>query len=130
VALSESKREKPDTYQTLVKLTIVTANGKLTVAGTVFGDQPRIVDMDGLPVETDLGSHMLYIMNHDKPGLIGAVGTILGDAKINIADFTLGRIPGKNKAVALITVDEAVPDNIINAISKVSQVERVLALKF
>jgi len=130
VALSETKREKPDTYQTLVKLAIVTAEGTLTVAGTVFGDQPRIVDMGGLPVETDLGHHMLYIKNHDKPGLIGAVGTILGDAKINIADFTLGRIPGKNKAVALITVDEAVPEAILKSIAGVSQVERVLALKF
>jgi D-3-phosphoglycerate dehydrogenase len=130
IALSETKREKPSNYQTLVSLTVVTAAGKHTVAGTVFGENPRIVDMDGLPVETDLGKHMLYVVNHDKPGLIGAVGTILGDAKINIADFTLGRIPGKNKAVALITVDDAVPQNILTAISKVSQVERVLALKF
>jgi len=130
VALSETKREKPGTYQTLVSLTIVTADGKNTVAGTVFGDNPRIVDMNGLPVETDLGKHMLYIFNQDKPGLIGAVGTILGDAKINIADFTLGRIPGKNKAVALITVDDPIPEAILKAIAKVSQVERVLALRF
>ena len=130
IALSETKREKAATYQTLISLTIVTAEGKRTVAGTVFGEHPRIVDMDGLPVETDLGKHMLYIVNQDKPGLIGAVGTILGDAKINIADFTLGRIPGKNKAVALITVDDPVPENIISAISKLAQVERVLALKF
>lgn len=130
IALSETKREKPATYQTLVSLTVVTASGKNTVAGTVFGEQPRIVDMNGVPVETDLGKHMLYVVNHDKPGLIGAVGTILGDAKINIADFTLGRIPGKNKAVALITVDDAIPESILAAISKLTQVERVLALKF
>ena len=130
VALSETKREKPETYQTLIKLTVITSDGKHTVAGTVFGEHPRIVDMNGLPVETDLGHHMLYIANHDKPGLIGAVGTILGDAKINIADFTLGRIPGKNKAVALITVDDPVPEAILKDIAKVSQVERVLALKF
>jgi D-3-phosphoglycerate dehydrogenase len=130
VALSETKREKPATYQTLVSITVVTAAGKNTVAGTVFGENPRIVDMNGIPMETDLGKHMLYVVNHDKPGLIGAVGTILGDAKINIADFTLGRIPGKNKAVALITVDDQIPESILTAISKVTQVERVLALKF
>jgi len=130
IALSETRREKPATYQTLVSVTVVTAKGQNFVAGTVFGEHPRIVDINGVPVETDLGKHMLYIVNLDKPGLIGAVGTLLGDAKINIADFTLGRIPGKNKAVALISVDEAIPEKIISAIAKLAQVERVQALVF
>jgi D-3-phosphoglycerate dehydrogenase len=130
IVLSETKREKPANYQTLISVTVVTATGKNVVAGTVFGEHPRIVDINGVPVETGLGKHMLYIVNLDKPGLIGAVGTILGDAKINIADFTLGRIPGKSKAVALISVDDPIPEAIITAIARLSQVERVQALKF
>ena len=130
VALSETKRDKPSKYQTLISVTVITVTGKNIVAGTVFGEHPRIVDINGVPVETDLGKHMLYVVNLDKPGLIGAVGTILGDAKINIADFTLGRIPGKSKAVALISVDDPIPEGITSAISKLSQVERVQALKF
>lgn len=130
IGISETKREKSATYQTYVCVTVVTAQGQNVVAGTVYGENPRIVDIDGVPVETGLGKYMLYVLNLDKPGLIGAVGTILGEAKINIADFTLGRIPGKNKAVSLISVDEPVPEAVITAIAKVSQVERVQALKF
>jgi D-3-phosphoglycerate dehydrogenase len=130
IVLSETKRDKSAAYQTLISVTIVTAKGESFVAGTVFGEHPRIVDIDGVPVETDLGRHMLYIVNLDKPGLIGAVGTILGDAKINIADFTLGRIPGKSKAVALISVDDPLPEKITAAIAKLPQVERVQALAF
>ncbi len=130
VALSETKRDKSDSYQTLIKITVVTAKGNNVVAGTVFGEHPRIVDIEGVPVEAGVSSRMLYIVNLDKPGLIGAVGTILGDAKINIADFTLGRIPGKNKAVALISIDGNLPEKAVTEISKLQDVERVQALKF
>jgi D-3-phosphoglycerate dehydrogenase len=73
---------------------------------------------------------MLYVLNHDKPGLIGAVGSTLGANGINIANFNLGRIPGKNKAVALVSVDEPIPEKILEAISKLEQVERALVLRF
>ncbi|MBU6475463.1 MAG: phosphoglycerate dehydrogenase [Alphaproteobacteria bacterium] len=130
IALSETRRDKSEAYQTLISVTVVTAAGKNVVAGTVFGEHPRIVDIDGVPVETGVGKNMLYIVNADKPGLIGAVGTLLGDAKINIADFTLGRIPGKNKAVALISIDEKIPEDIVGKITKLPHVERAQALKF
>jgi D-3-phosphoglycerate dehydrogenase / 2-oxoglutarate reductase len=73
---------------------------------------------------------MLFIQNLDKPGLIGAVGTLLGNANVNIADFNLGRIPGKNKAIALISVDTPVGAKIIDDIDALEQVERVTVLRF
>ncbi|MCE9507668.1 MAG: phosphoglycerate dehydrogenase [Alphaproteobacteria bacterium] len=130
IGISETKREKSATYHTQICVTVVTEKGQSTVAGTIFGESPRIIDIDGVPTETALGKYMLYVLNLDKPGLIGAVGTILGDAHINIADFNLGRIPGKNKAIALISVDDPIPEKIVAAIAKLTQVERVQALKF
>lgn len=130
IGISETKRDKSENYQTQVRVTVVTAKGKHIVAGTVFGEYPRIIDIDGMTTETALGKNMLYIVNHDKPGLIGAVGTILGENNINIADFNLGRIAGKGKAVALITIDEPISEDIITAIAKLKQVERVQQLKF
>jgi len=130
IGISETKREKSATYQTQICVTVVTEKGQNFVAGTIFGEHPRIIDIDGVPTETALGRHMLYVLNLDKPGLIGAVGTILGDAHINIADFNLGRIPGKNKAIALISVDDPIPEAIVAAIARLSQVERVQALQF
>jgi len=130
IGISETKRDKSANYHTLLRVVVVTSKGRNVVAGTVFGEHPRIVDIDGVPTETALGKNMLYVVNLDKPGLIGAVGTILGENSINIADFNLGRIPGKNKAVALITIDDPIPEKIITSIAGLSQVERVQALKF
>ncbi len=131
IAISETKREKAADYQTLVRVTVKTPAGEINLAGTVFGgEHPRIIDINGVPAEAAIGKEMLYILNLDQPGLIGAVGTILGENKINIADFNLGRIPGKNKAVALISVDDPITEKVIAAIGRLSQVERVQALKF
>lgn len=130
IVISETKREKSANYQTLVRVTVVTEKQTHTVAGTIFGENPRIVDMDGVPTETSLNPQMLYIVNLDKPGLIGAVGTLLGDAGVNIADFNLGRLQGKNKAVALVSTDGDIPQTLVDKIAKLSQVEQVKVLKF
>ncbi len=130
IDLSETKKDKSSTYQTLISVTVVTASGSNVVAGTVFGEHPRIVDINGVPVEAGVGKNMLYIVNADQPGLIGSLGTLLGDANINIADFTLGRISGKKKAIALISIDEKISEGIVDKIAKLPHVERVQALEF
>lgn len=131
IAISETKREKASNYQTQIRVVVVTDKGENYVSGTVFGgEHPRIVDIDGVPTECPVGKNMLFVVNHDKPGLIGAVGSLLGNANINISDFNLGRIPGKNKAIALVSVDDVIPEAIIAKISQLAQVEQVKVLKF
>lgn len=131
IAISETKREKSEAYHALLRVTVVTDKGEHHVAGTVFGDtHARIVNIDGVPTEAGVGAHMLYIRNHDKPGLIGAVGTLLAESGINIADFNLGRIPGQNKALALVAVDDPIPHELVEKIATLPQVERVQALRF
>jgi len=131
LAIAETKREKAKDYQTLIRVTIKGKDSTATFAGTIFGgEHPRIVDINGVPTESALSKEMLYVENLDKPGLIGALGTILGNAKINISDFNLGRIPGKDKAIALVSVDEYIPEHIVNAIKNIQQVERVQLLRF
>jgi D-3-phosphoglycerate dehydrogenase / 2-oxoglutarate reductase len=131
IGISETKREKAANYQTQIRFTIVTDKGQNTVAGTVLGgEMTRIVEIDGVPTEFALGKHMLYVLNHDKPGLIGSVGSVLGDNGINIADFNLGRIPGKNKAIATVLTDDPISDAVLAQIDALEQVERVKALKF
>lgn len=131
ITISETKRDRAEGYQALIRVTIETDKGSHCVAGTIFGEQlPRIVNIDGVPTEAGVAAHMLYVRNLDKPGLIGAVGTLLADAGINIADFNLGRIPGKDKALALVAVDDPIPSDVIEKISKLAQVERVQPLRF
>ncbi|MBI1214850.1 MAG: phosphoglycerate dehydrogenase [Alphaproteobacteria bacterium] len=131
ISVAETKRDKNQDYQTLIRVTVKGKDLISTVAGTLFGgEHPRIVDIDGLPSEAVLKGYMLFVLNEDKPGLIGAVGTILGDKNINIADFNLGRIPGKDRALAIIAVDEKIPDDVIEQISAIKQVLRAQLLQF
>ena len=84
------------------------------VAGTVFSDgRPRLIQVKDINLDAEFAPHMLYVVNEDKPGFIGKFGTVLGDAKVNIANFTLGRSAPGQDAIALIEVDGAVPDAVV-----------------
>ncbi|MEK9661463.1 MAG: phosphoglycerate dehydrogenase, partial [Alphaproteobacteria bacterium] len=92
IDVSEVRHDRDSDYQTLVRLTVTTENQTRSIAGTLFGgDKPRVVNVKGVPMEAELGPHMLYVTNDDKPGLIGRLGTVLGEAGVNIATFHLGR---------------------------------------
>ena len=92
IAVTTIHQEQIEGYQTLIRLRVSTERGERSVAGTLFHEQrPRLVEIHGIEIEAQLGPHMLYVRNQDKPGLIGALGQALGDAGINIATFHLGR---------------------------------------
>ncbi len=82
-----------------------------SVAGTVFSNtRPRLIQIKGIDMDAEFAPHMLYITNEDKPGFIGRLGTLLGDAGVNIANFNLGRSAPGADAIALLEVDEPVAD--------------------
>jgi D-3-phosphoglycerate dehydrogenase / 2-oxoglutarate reductase len=123
--------ERVDGYQTLVRLEVLTERGARSLAGTLFqGEKPRLVEIRDIPIEAQLGPHMLYVRNEDKPGLIGALGGALGAAGVNIATFHLGRdAPGGN-AIALIEVDEPAEEDVLAALRGLPHVVQVKALRF
>ncbi|MDP6775118.1 MAG: NAD(P)-dependent oxidoreductase, partial [Rhodospirillales bacterium] len=130
IDVAEVSHERAAPYQTLIRLTVKTETQTRGVAGTLFGERPRLVEVKGIPVEAELGPHMLYITNLDKPGLIGGLGTILSDAGINIATFHLGRAEVGGDAVALIEIDAPAPDAVMAEIHRLPQVKQVNALTF
>jgi len=131
IGVSEVRTDREGDYQTLIRLTVVTENQSRSVAGTLFGgDRPRIVDVKGVPMEAGLGSHMLYVTNEDKPGLIGRLGTVLGDAGLNIATFQLGRTATGGDAIALVEVDQEVPADVLKAVAALPNVVQAKALNF
>ena len=114
-----------------MRLTVLTEAQARTIAGTIFnGDQPRIVEITEIPMDARLGPNMLFVSNHDRPGLIGGLGTILGNAGINIATFNLGRNHAGGDAIALIEVDEAPAEPVMDQIKALPNVVRVKALQF
>ncbi|MDE0780302.1 MAG: phosphoglycerate dehydrogenase [Alphaproteobacteria bacterium] len=131
IEVSEVRTDREGDYQTLIRLTVVTDQQTRSVAGTLFGgDRPRVVDVKGVPMEAELGSHMLYVTNEDQPGLIGGLGTVLGDAGLNIATFQLGRNKPGGDAIALVAVDQAVPADVLVKVTELPNVVQAKALNF
>jgi D-3-phosphoglycerate dehydrogenase len=131
INISETRQERAGPYQTLIRLTVVSEARTRTVSGTLFnGDQPRIVEIEGISMDARIGPHMVFVANDDQPGLIGRLGTVLGDAGINIATFHLGRNRPGGDAIALIEIDEAPPADVIERVRTLPHVVRVHTLRF
>ncbi|WP_221792723.1 phosphoglycerate dehydrogenase [Aquisediminimonas sediminicola] len=127
----EVRHDREGDYHTLVRVSVHTADGEKSVAGTLFGNgQPRLVEMFGIKVEADLDGDMLYIVNEDAPGFIGRVGSLLGEAGLNIGTFHLGRRSAGGEAILLLSMDAAIPETVLGAASKLPGVKTVKALKF
>jgi D-3-phosphoglycerate dehydrogenase len=131
IDVASVRHERDCDYQTLVRLTVTTERGDRSVAGTLFaGDKPRLVEVKGIPIEAELGPQMLYIANEDKPGIIGALGTTLGDAGVNIATFHLGRVAPGEDAIALIELDGKVDPGVIAQVRALPHINQATLLRF
>ena len=130
IDVTEVTHERPGGYQTLIRLTVTTETQTRGLAGTLFNDEPRIVEIKDTRIDARLGPHMLYITNEDKPGLIGDLGTTLGDAGVNIATFHLGRAAPGGSALALIEVDEPLDDALMARVRALPHVMQAKMLHF
>ena len=127
----EIRHDREGDYHTLLRVTAGTADGERTIAGTLFGNKaPRLVEIFGIEVEAELTGRMLYIVNTDAPGFIGSLGTTLGEAGINIATFNLGRRAAGGEAVALVAIDEDVPEGVVKQLCALTGVREVVPLRF
>ena len=125
IALKESYIDEAERAESLIRLTVTTAKRKFAIVGTIYRGEPRIVRLFGVPMDAAFDPSMIYVRNDDKPGFIGEVGRILGDAKVNIATFYLGRMAEGGEAVCLISVDGEVSDETAAAIKAIDQVKIV-----
>ena len=131
IGVTDIRHNRQADYQTLIRLTITTENQTRSVAGTLFGDdKPRLVNVKGVPMEAELGPHMLYVNNNDRPGLIGGLGTVLGEAGVNIGTFHLGRTEPGGDAIALVEVDGEIPSEVLQAVANLPNVVQAKALSF
>ncbi|GIX47898.1 MAG: D-3-phosphoglycerate dehydrogenase [Candidatus Tectimicrobiota bacterium] len=117
IRVVERQLHDSEDYASLVEVEIVTERQRGSVAGTLFGkSDPRIVRIDHFPIEAIPSGHMLVFSNRDLPGVIGRIGTILGNAQINIAGFHLGRLAPGGLAVCVVNVDSPIPAEVLAAI--------------
>jgi D-3-phosphoglycerate dehydrogenase len=131
IAVREIRNEGEGDYHTLVAVTVGTEHGAKRVEGTLFGNRAaRLVKIFGIPVEADLTGQMIYIVNTDEPGFIGALGTKLGENRINIATFNLGRREEKGEAIALVAVDDPITADVARDLHELPGVLEVVPLSF
>jgi D-3-phosphoglycerate dehydrogenase len=131
IRVSETLSREPGDYQTLIRVTVTTERSRRAVAGTLFGgDKPRLVAVEGIPLEAELSGNVLFVRNYDKPGFIGALGHTLGAAAVNIATFHLGRTAPGEDAIALIEVDQELTPALLDQVQALPNVIQVKALRF
>src|SRR5579862_2980645 len=131
IRVSETLRPEPGDYQMLMRITVTAEGGQRIIAGTVFaGDKPRLVAVDGMPLEAELGRHLLFVRNLDKPGFIGALGNALAAKSINIASFHLGRMAAGHDAICLVEVDEELTPELLDTVQGLPNVVQVKSMKF
>ncbi len=114
IMLSEVKRDKSGVFDGYIKLTVTTEKKTRTIAGTCFSDsKPRFIQIKGINLDAEVGEHMLYTTNFDVPGIIGLLGTVLGEHGVNIANFQLGRNRPGGDAIALLYLDAPFPEDVL-----------------
>ena len=137
VKLTETKTEDSPVYDSLIRVKVKTKatvnapeGGWRTLAGTLSAGRPRVVEVKGMALEGDFAPVMLYVNNHDKPGFIGALGQMLGEAGVNIATFHLGRTEAAGEAIALVGVDSTPPADLVDKLNSLEHVRYVKVLHF
>ncbi|MFN2444473.1 MAG: phosphoglycerate dehydrogenase [Vicinamibacterales bacterium] len=126
ISVTESQTSRARPFTSLLSVTLSTSEGERRVEGTVVDRTSRLVFLEGVAVEAPLGGTLLLITNHDQPGVIGEVGTILGRHGLNIANFALGR--NDSGAVGVVNLDEATLDAAVTD-EVLDQIRAVTAVK-
>jgi D-3-phosphoglycerate dehydrogenase len=129
VEVRESTSSATVAFANLVALRLKTSEEEMQVAGTLFGrDHMRLVDVDGVEVDTIPHGNILLVRNEDTPGIVGKVGTLLGSHGVNIARMGLGRKTGSG-AVMLIEVDSEVPPAVLEGLPNVPGIREARFLR-
>jgi D-3-phosphoglycerate dehydrogenase len=118
LTVNERKSNDAGTFASLVTLTAESDSGKAIVAGTVANGDPRLVRVDDEWLDMAPAPLMVVTRHQDKPGTMGRIGLILGEADVNISSMTLARTADRKDALMLLAVDEEVPDALLDQIRK------------
>ncbi len=124
IKVTESSSASPSEYSAMLTIRVKTPKGKRSICGTVFGQNDvRIVHVDNYRVDISPFGHMVMTQHTDRPGIIGAVGTLLGGNKVNIAGMNVGRDKEGGRALMILMVDEPISDELLGQIRVIPGME-------
>ena len=126
----EAHNEGRDEYPCRITVALETESEQRSICGTLIQNRPRVINVRGIPLESKLGEHMLYITNNDKPGVIGDIGSSTAQRGINIANMHLGRDLQAGHAMVLIEVDEKLENDDLEHLRSLPNITKVRYLHF
>ncbi|MEK6646974.1 MAG: phosphoglycerate dehydrogenase [Candidatus Firestonebacteria bacterium] len=128
IKLIESKSTDTKDFVNLITVRAKTDKMEKQISGSIFGKMNlRIVNIDGYEMDVELFPHILVLSNIDKPGVVGNVGSMLGQCNINIAGLQMGRKVEGGNAITVLTIDTAVTSEIID---KLKKLENIIDVKY
>jgi len=130
IEVARGRRASAAEYANLVGCRVRTDVDERGVAGTLFQTHPRAVEIDGFHLDAPPVGDALLVWNRDVPGVIGRVGTLLGKAGVNIAEWRLGRTAPGETALAFINLDTPAPGDVLEALRRIEGVRQVRQLRF
>jgi len=131
IELKQSYNDEMKNWRSMINVIVTTEERERNVTGTLFtGKEPRIVNIEGVPIEVALQPNMVFIRNDDQPGMIGDLGKLLGDEGLNISDFRLGRKDEKSGAICIVALDAPVNDEVFEKIASQKQIVSARRLSF
>lgn len=129
IHVSESTVALSTNCTELIEVSAVKGNAITTVAGTFYGNSPRIVHIAGHYVETNPTGRFLFVENDDRPGIVGVIGSTLGTAEVNIANMALSRNKEKKTAVTVIEVDSEPTASLLKNLRETPGILKVLSFE-
>ena len=130
ISISHSYSSKQISYSNLVLATVATPSGEYSIGGSVFAENhPRIVKIMGYNIDVFPEGVMLFMKNKDIPGVIGKIGTLLGDNNINIASYILSREVKDKSAYAIVKVDEKLNEYLMSKIRSLNEIKTINQLE-
>lgn len=128
IRVSKVRAARGRGYTTHVLVTAVTDDGHASVGGTVLAGRPRITSIDGYALEIRPEGTMLVCTNYDRPGAVGRVGTVLGEAGVNINSMQLSRVSDDGLAMFVLTLDQAPSDAVLDVLRSMTDVIKTLRM--
>jgi D-3-phosphoglycerate dehydrogenase / 2-oxoglutarate reductase len=123
IEVREVKSQEAGDFTSLLVLRVEGGGKTGAVAGTLFHRRdPRIVEIDGMSLEVVPEGYMLLLVNNDQPGVIGNIGNLLGENRINISRMQLGREKSGGKAISVVGVDSEVPSSVLVQLKKIQHI--------
>lgn len=130
IRVVEAKTQQPADFTNLLRIRVKTNQGENMLAGTVFGKkEPRLVRLNSFRLEALPAGPMLLVYNKDVPGVIGALGTTLGQNGVNISRMTVGREEASNQNVILLNTDTLVDDKLLAVVAALNDIDDAMVLE-